>query len=83
MSQAVIDSMTLSMHDLTDDSKEVKEVAHRLKGATGALELTEVSNLCQQLESNPEDEQLKQVLLADIKEIIKDASLYLKQLGNN
>ncbi|WP_305816438.1 hybrid sensor histidine kinase/response regulator [Photobacterium leiognathi] len=73
MAQAIIESLSTGVTALKDENQCTKSAAHRLKGAVGALELHDIAFLCSQLESTPDNINIKNQLLNQIESLISEA----------
>lgn len=59
------------------DSKEFKDAIHKLKGTSGNLKITQVHNLCKEIEKSSNKEELVKQLIKTINYINENINLYI------
>ncbi|TWD40957.1 two-component system sensor histidine kinase EvgS [Vibrio crassostreae] len=80
MAYIVIESLNHGIKDLNDNEIDTKEVAHKIKGAAGALSIEKLFNLANQLELTPNDDELKSLVTNSVKLTISEAKAYLDSI---
>ncbi|MGR5159893.1 ATP-binding protein [Vibrio owensii] len=82
MAKAVADSLTYCLEELRNNPNNLKPIVHRLKGAAGALSLSDIVETCKELNFAPDNKSLKTKLIMQIEQILIEAQSFVGKTVN-